>query len=84
MILLTLKSATQSNVSGEEVLVKANTRRPGILGMVFGRKSTKTNRLPEEGCDASIMRTDSLKLAEMAADLLQMKWSTNLPPHEVQ
>ncbi|KAF3667540.1 putative BRI1 kinase inhibitor 1-like [Capsicum annuum] len=48
--------------------------------MVFGRKSTKTNRLPEEGCDASIMRTDSLKLAEMAADLLQMKWSTNLPP----
>ncbi|PHT45841.1 hypothetical protein CQW23_14999 [Capsicum baccatum] len=35
---------------------------------------------PEEGCDASIIRADSLKRAEMAADLLQMKWSTNLTP----
>ncbi|PHU18870.1 Phosphatidate phosphatase PAH1 [Capsicum chinense] len=74
------ESATQSNASGEEVLVRANTRRPGILGMVFGRKSMKKDRLSEEGSDAGIMRIDSLERAEMAADLLEMKWSTNLTP----
>ncbi|MCD9644115.1 hypothetical protein HAX54_032099 [Datura stramonium] len=73
-------SATQINVSGKEVLEKANSRRPGILGMVFGRKSMKKDRLPEEDNDARFMRADSLERAEMAADLLEMKWSTNLTP----
>ncbi|XP_055833746.1 uncharacterized protein LOC129902505 isoform X2 [Solanum dulcamara] len=73
-------STTQFNVSGENALVRANSRRPGILGMVFRRKSMKKDRLPGEDNDASIRRTDSLECAEMAADLLEMKWSTNLTP----
>nr|XP_025886636.1 phosphatidate phosphatase PAH2-like isoform X2 [Solanum lycopersicum] len=73
-------STTQINVSGENVSVRANSQRPGILGRVFGRKSMKKDRLPGEENDASIMRTDSLECAEMAADLLEMKWSTNLTP----
>ncbi|XP_049348876.1 phosphatidate phosphatase PAH2-like isoform X2 [Solanum verrucosum] len=73
-------STAQINVSGENVSVRANSRRPGILGRVFGTKSMKKVRLPGEENDASIMRTDSLECAEMAADLLEMKWSTNLTP----
>ncbi|CAN4092729.1 unnamed protein product [Withania somnifera] len=73
-------STSQVNVSGKKVLAMANSQRPGILGMVFGRKSMKKERLPEEDKDVSIMRTDSLERAEMAADLLEMKWSTNLTP----
>nr|XP_009763105.1 PREDICTED: phosphatidate phosphatase PAH2-like isoform X2 [Nicotiana sylvestris]XP_016447118.1 PREDICTED: phosphatidate phosphatase PAH2-like isoform X2 [Nicotiana tabacum] len=73
-------SITQINVSGEDVLVRANSRRPGILGRVFGRKSMKNDRPLEEDTNASVIRADSLERAEMAADLLEMKWSTNLTP----
>ncbi|XP_059279300.1 phosphatidate phosphatase PAH2-like isoform X2 [Lycium ferocissimum] len=57
---------------GEDVLVRSDPRGPGILGRVFGRKSMKNN--------AGIIRADSLERAEMAADLLEMRWSTNLTP----
>ncbi|XP_019245087.1 PREDICTED: phosphatidate phosphatase PAH2-like isoform X2 [Nicotiana attenuata] len=73
-------SVTQINVSGEDVLVRANSRKPGILGRVFGRKSMKNDRPLEEDTNASVIRADSLECAEMAADLLEMKWSTNLTP----
>ncbi|XP_016488332.2 phosphatidate phosphatase PAH2 isoform X1 [Nicotiana tabacum] len=73
-------SVTQINVSGEDVLVRANSRKPGILGRVFGRKSMKSYRPLEEDTNASVIRADSLECAEMAADLLEMKWSTNLTP----
>lgn len=73
-------STAQINVNGEDVLVRANSRRPGILAMVFGRKSMKKDRLPGEDNDANIMRIESLERAEMAVDLLEMKWSTNLTP----
>ncbi|KAJ8538066.1 hypothetical protein K7X08_014606 [Anisodus acutangulus] len=63
---------TKPKSCGEDVLVKSDSQGPGILGMVFGRKSMKN--------DASIIRADSLERAEMAADLLEMKWSTNLTP----
>ncbi|CAN4122703.1 unnamed protein product [Withania somnifera] len=73
-------STSQGNVSSEGVLARANTRRPGFLGMVFGRKPMEKDRLPKEDKDVGVMRTDSLEHAEMAADLLEMKWSTNLTP----
>ncbi|PHU15064.1 hypothetical protein BC332_16269 [Capsicum chinense] len=87
MILLTLKLATQSNVSGEEVLVKANTRRPGILGMVFGRKSIKTNRLPDDtstmaatNFDATFDRiTDNIKDMKGHVERLRQLVSTLIP-----
>uniref|UniRef100_A0A1J3FRU9 phosphatidate phosphatase n=1 Tax=Noccaea caerulescens TaxID=107243 RepID=A0A1J3FRU9_NOCCA len=45
--------------------------KPGILGFVFGGRSVRETRLEEDG-DRSRER------AEIAADLLDVKWSTNI------
>lgn len=45
--------------------------KPGILGFVFGGRSVRETRLEEDG-DRSMER------AEIAADLLDVKWSTNI------
>nr|GMD89005.1 phosphatidate phosphatase PAH2-like isoform X1 [Ipomoea batatas] len=64
-------SAAKAGVGDGSVVVRKNSRRSGILGYVFGKKSIK-----ERG--ASVVRVDSLERAEIAADLLEVKWSTNL------
>ncbi|RAL47274.1 hypothetical protein DM860_013239 [Cuscuta australis] len=48
----------------------STTGRSGILGYVFGKKSIKER-------DANVIRPDSLERAQIAADLLEVNWSTN-------
>ncbi|KAG5543445.1 hypothetical protein RHGRI_016243 [Rhododendron griersonianum] len=64
---------TQIDITNGKILKRTNSRRSRILGLVFGRKSTR-----EEGDRSGVVGADSLKHAEIAADLLELKWSTNL------
>ncbi|KAM7276131.1 hypothetical protein ACFE04_017997 [Oxalis oulophora] len=52
------------------LVTKTSSKRSRILGLVFGRRSIK-NRYQDD-------RLDSLERAQIAADLLDVKWSTNL------
>ncbi|XP_042510801.1 phosphatidate phosphatase PAH1-like isoform X1 [Macadamia integrifolia] len=62
-----------------KVLQKTRSRRSGILGMVFGQNSLKEDGSRNEGRIGGFERTPSLERAEIAADLLELRWSTNLP-----
>ncbi|XP_051124439.1 phosphatidate phosphatase PAH2-like isoform X2 [Andrographis paniculata] len=59
------------------VLTRTDSRRARLLGLVFGRTSRK-EAIVEEEDDNVFVRTESLERAEIAADLLELKWSTNL------
>ncbi|TKY75075.1 Phosphatidate phosphatase PAH2 [Spatholobus suberectus] len=63
------------NYDGGEVVGKTSSRRSQILGLVFGRRSLKRG---EDGDDGIGNRVGSLERAEIAANLLDLKWSTNL------
>ncbi|CAH9054053.1 unnamed protein product [Cuscuta europaea] len=56
----------------------ANTRSSGILGYMFGKKSFKER-------DVQLVRLNSLERAQIAANLLEVNWSTNLkiPSHDL-
>lgn len=70
-------SVTQIGISNVRVASRTNSRRSRILGLVFGRKSMKQGLIEQENV-AGVKRTDYLDRAEIAADLLEVKWSTNL------
>ncbi|KAK9166435.1 hypothetical protein Scep_001626 [Stephania cephalantha] len=72
-------SEAQINVGGAEVVAKTNSRRSRILGFMFGGKSMKKDGSKSVGADTNVVRTSSFERAEIAADLLEVKWSTNLP-----
>ncbi|KAG9148107.1 hypothetical protein Leryth_003684 [Lithospermum erythrorhizon] len=56
-----------------------NSKKSRILGLMFGRKSIKENRVvPEDENATSTVRAEVFERAEVAADLLEVKWSTNL------
>lgn len=56
-------------------LARTTSRRPRILGLVFGRRRSMNQA--GEG-DDGVARADSLERAEIAANLLEVNWSTNL------
>ncbi|XXG61007.1 hypothetical protein AAC387_Pa04g2769 [Persea americana] len=70
--------ATYVNMSNEKIVVRTNSRRSRIFGLMFGQKSVKDGDRIRKG-NISMERISSLERAEIAADLLEMKWSTNLP-----
>ena len=62
-----------------KALARTTSRRPRILGYVFGRRrSMKEDGYREGGGDDDVARAESLERAEIAANLLDVKWSTNL------
>ncbi|CAI0558338.1 unnamed protein product [Linum tenue] len=68
--------ATESN---EKFMLRARSGGPRIMGIVFGRRAMKG------GGDGfhqghGHTRVSSLERAEMAADLLEVRWSTSLSP----
>ncbi|CAI9786461.1 unnamed protein product [Fraxinus pennsylvanica] len=69
-----------SNLNGRNrnTMVRTNSRRSQILGLVFGRKSMKECGNQEEVDGSGVVRINSLERAEIAADLLELKWSTNV------
>lgn len=66
-------SADKIDVRNVKVLTRSNSRRSRILGLVFGRRSMK-----EVDVDGDVARAKSLERAEIAANLLEVNWSTNL------
>ncbi|KAL4034268.1 hypothetical protein IC575_007401 [Cucumis melo] len=61
-------------------IVTKTTSRRQILGFVWGRKSMKEDL----HAGTSVARVDSLERAEIAADLLEVRWSTNLRAQELE
>ncbi|GAA0160567.1 hypothetical protein LIER_17093 [Lithospermum erythrorhizon] len=58
---------------------QTSSRRTQILRLVFGRDSIKENRVaPDDENTASVVQAESWERAQLAADLLEVKWSTNL------
>lgn len=70
-----LNSGSQIDVENVKIVARTGSRRARLLGLVFGRKS---NSFREEEGDLGMVRASSLERAEIAADLLEVKWSTNL------
>ncbi|KAK8966633.1 hypothetical protein KSP40_PGU014317 [Platanthera guangdongensis] len=56
-----------------KILARTSSRRSNILGLMFGRRSIKGNEM-----NGGVARVDSLERAKIAANLLELKWSTNL------
>ncbi|KAG6585657.1 Phosphatidate phosphatase PAH2, partial [Cucurbita argyrosperma subsp. sororia] len=63
-----------------KILMKTSSRQR-ILGFVWGRSKTVKEDHRE---DTSIARINSLERAEMAADLLEVRWSTNLSKQKLE
>ncbi|XP_062197659.1 phosphatidate phosphatase PAH2-like isoform X2 [Phragmites australis] len=64
-------STMEANVGDVKMLARTTSRRTTILERMFGRKSVKNNA-------HVVDRVSSLERAEIAAELLDTKWSTNL------
>lgn len=73
-----LKTVDQIDLSNGKIMSRTNSRRSRIFGLVFGRRSMKENNYKGENDDGTVGRNDSLERAEFAANLMEMKWSTNL------
>ncbi|XWS25632.1 hypothetical protein CRYUN_Cryun27aG0084600 [Craigia yunnanensis] len=71
-------SVGQVDVSSGKIVARTSSRRSRIFGLVFGQRSKKEDGYQEGVDGAGVMRLDSLERAELAADLLEVKWSTNL------
>lgn len=56
-----------------QILARTSSRRSRIFGLMFGRRSMKGIEM-----NGGVDRVDSLERAEIAANLLELKWSTNL------
>ncbi|KAL6995518.1 phosphatidate phosphatase [Sarracenia purpurea var. burkii] len=69
---------TQIDIGNGKILTRRNSRRSRILGLVLGRKSMKGDSSRVEEDNPGVIRADSLQRAEIAADLLEVNWSTNL------
>ncbi|KAK7291120.1 hypothetical protein RIF29_06024 [Crotalaria pallida] len=62
-------SAAQVDANNGKIVDRSGSRRARILGFVFGRRSLKGES--EDGIEL-------MERAEIAAELLELKWSTNL------
>ncbi|CAL4986529.1 unnamed protein product [Urochloa decumbens] len=65
-------STMEADVGEGKILARTTSRRTTILERMFGRKTVKNNA-------HAVDRVSSLERAEIAAELLDTKWSTNLP-----
>ena len=72
------KAVAELQVSEGTVVARPGSRRSRLLGLVFGRNPSKENKSEVEEDAADIVRAESLESAEIAADLLEVNWSTNL------
>lgn len=71
-------SGDQIDVNNGLVVARTSSRRARLFGLVFGRKSITEKKFQGEEIDPGVERTTSLERAELAADLLEAEWSTNL------
>ncbi|XP_074273240.1 phosphatidate phosphatase PAH2 isoform X2 [Silene latifolia] len=55
-----------------------NSRRARLFGLAFGRRSIKENGFQDGEGGLGVDRVSSMERAEIAADLLDVRWTTNL------
>lgn len=67
-------SVPVGDVADGKVMGRNNSKRSRILGFVLGRRSMNEHILSKEENDSNVRMTME---GEIAADLLEMKWSTN-------
>lgn len=67
-----MEGSENNKVKDGQIVKRTGSRRAAILQLMFGRRSSK------DKSTAGVDRANSLERAEMAADLMEMKWSTNL------
>ncbi|CAL0327074.1 unnamed protein product [Lupinus luteus] len=73
-----------SEIGGSKIgMGRSGSRRARLLGLMFGRKSLKGtaeegDEEEERGENGDGKIVDSIENAEVAANLLELKWSTNL------
>ncbi|KAK1433509.1 hypothetical protein QVD17_10420 [Tagetes erecta] len=65
------------DVSNGASLSRTNSKGSRILGFVLGRRSMKERIFSKEDNDSYAGRMAQLERAEIAADLLETRWSTN-------
>ncbi|OVA10457.1 Lipin [Macleaya cordata] len=71
-------SVTQIAAGSQKIVMTTNSSRSPIFGFMFGRKSAEEDDdRRDEGSGAVVERAGSLERAEIAADLLEVNWSTN-------
>ncbi|WOL02790.1 hypothetical protein Cni_G11509 [Canna indica] len=68
---------TQVDNGNGNLLTQTSSRRSTIFGLVFGQRSFKEN---DKG--GNVEKVSSFEHANMAADLLEVKWSTNMISNE--
>ncbi|XP_077249849.1 phosphatidate phosphatase PAH2-like isoform X2 [Tasmannia lanceolata] len=68
---------TQIDMGNGKIVTRTNSGRSRIFGLVFGGKPMKEDNSLRKG-DTNVQRISSLERAEIAADLLEVNWSTNL------
>uniref|UniRef100_A0A1D1XMY3 phosphatidate phosphatase n=1 Tax=Anthurium amnicola TaxID=1678845 RepID=A0A1D1XMY3_9ARAE len=71
------ESGGQFNMGNGKIVPRMNSQRRRIFGFVFGRRTLK-----ESGNGGKLEPVSSLERAEIAADLLEVKWSTNLSTND--
>lgn len=65
-------------INERKALTRANTRQAHFFGL-FGRKPPAEDAVEGKENAPDVNMEGSLEVAEMAADLLDLRWSTNLP-----
>ncbi|KAI3922216.1 hypothetical protein MKX01_005905 [Papaver californicum] len=69
-------SVTQIDAGSQKIVLTTNSSRQPIFGFMFGRNSVEGDK-QDEGSGVGMVRASSLECAAMAADLLELNWSTN-------
>ncbi|KAJ8772840.1 hypothetical protein K2173_028017 [Erythroxylum novogranatense] len=73
-----LDSAGQIDETSGKIVARANTPQSRILGLAFRRRSSKRDSSQVVDDSSPMARIGSLERAEIAANLLEVNWSTNL------
>ncbi|TYH71984.1 hypothetical protein ES332_D05G222500v1 [Gossypium tomentosum] len=71
-------SVAQVDLGNGKLVGRTSSRRSRIFGRVFRERSTKEDSYQDGAGGTGVMRSESLERAEFAAELLEVKWSTNL------
>ncbi|XP_020104323.1 phosphatidate phosphatase PAH2 isoform X1 [Ananas comosus] len=74
-----MEPIAQTEVGDGKIPAETSAKRSTILGFVFGKRSMKGSDKGD-----NVDRVSSLQRAEIAADLLEMKWSTNLSAKDLR
>ncbi|KAL2894537.1 Phosphatidate phosphatase PAH2 [Bienertia sinuspersici] len=75
-----INSTNMSEIEGKnkKSLTRTNSHRGKVFGLPFGKRSMKENGFQGREPHVEMDSSSSLERAEIAADLLEVRWSTNL------